>query len=155
VGKELDMETLKYKVIKSKSQYREYCNTLEQLVFTKSKSKEMKDEIELLTFLIEKYDEEHNSFEELDPIELLQALMNDHHLKAKDLVEILDVSKGMVSDILHYKKGLSKDIIRTLASHFKVSQESFNRPYKLKSEFNARLRNSGVMNTPKRLSRAQ
>jgi HTH-type transcriptional regulator / antitoxin HigA len=147
------METLKYKVIKSKSQYKEYCNTLEGLIFTKAKSKEMKDEIELLTFLIEKYDEEHNSFSELDPIELLHALMNDNSLKAKDLVEILDVSKGMVSDILHYKKGLSKDIIRTLASHFKVSQEAFNRPYKLKSEFNSHLRDASVMNTTKRLSR--
>jgi len=147
------METLKYKVIKSKSQYKEYCNTLEELVFAKAKSREIKDEIELLTFLIEKYDEEHNSFDELDPIELLHALMNEHNLKAKDLVEILEVSKGMVSDILHYKKGLSKDIIRTLASHFKVSQEAFNRPYKLKSEFNSHLRDASVMNTAKRLSR--
>ena len=151
--KKLKMATLKYKVIKSKSQYKAYCNTLEELVFIKTKSKEIKDEIELLTFLIEKYDELHNSFEELDPIELLHALMHEHNLKAKDLVLILDISKGMVSDILHYKKGLSKAIIRTLATHFKVSQEAFNRPYKLKSEFNAQLRNASVMNTAKRLSR--
>jgi len=32
---------------------------------------------------------------------------------------------------LHYKKGLSKDVIRKLAAHFKVSQEAFNRPYAL------------------------
>jgi HTH-type transcriptional regulator/antitoxin HigA len=147
------METLKYKVIKSKAQYKDYCNTLEELVFIKSKTREIKDEIELLTFLVEKYDSEKNSFEELDPIELLHALMNEHNLKAKDLVVILDVSKGMVSDILHYKKGLSKDIIRTLASHFKISQEAFNRTYKLKSEFNSHLRNASVMNTTKRLSR--
>jgi HTH-type transcriptional regulator / antitoxin HigA len=147
------METLKYKVIKSKTQYKEYCNMLEELVFTKTKNKEIKDEIELLTFLIEKYDDEHNTFVALDPIELLHVLMNEHNLKAKDLVEILDVSKGMVSDILHYKKGLSKEIIRTLARHFRVSQEAFNRPYKLKSEFNARLRDASVMNTTKRLSR--
>src|ERR1051326_39082 len=116
------METLKYKVIKNKTQYKEYCNILDELVDAKSKSKQTRDEIELLTFLIEKWDEEHNSFEEYNPIELLHSLMDDHHLKPKDLVKILDVSKGLVSDILHYKKGLSKEIIRALADHFKIGQ---------------------------------
>jgi HTH-type transcriptional regulator/antitoxin HigA len=44
----------------------------------------------------------------------------------------LGVSKGYVSEILHYKKGLSKDVIRKLAERFKVTQEAFNREYKLK-----------------------
>ena len=89
------------------------------------------DEIELLTLLIEKWDEAHNTFADLDPIQLLLSLMVDHNLRAKDLVELLDVSKGYVSDIPHYKKGLSKDVIRKLADRFKVSQEAFNRPYAL------------------------
>lgn len=102
---------------------------LEELVTTDVRSKEMKDEIELLTLLIEKWDEENNSFDDVDPITLLHALMEERNLKAKDLVEILGVSKGLVSDILNYKKGLSKEIIRSLSDHFKVSQEAFNRPY--------------------------
>lgn len=149
------METLKYRVIKTKSQYKEYCDTLEDLISLKTRTKQTKDEIELLTFLIEKYDEEHDSFEDVDPIELLHRVMNENQLKAKDLVEILGVSKGLVSDILNYKKGLSKEIIRGLANHFKLTQEAFNRPYKLKSEFNSHLRNASVMNTEKRLSRVR
>ena len=149
------METLKFKIIKSKSQYNDYCKKLEKLVDANSKSRKVKDEIELLTFLIEKYDEDHNTFEELDPIQLLHSLMTDHNLKAKNLVEILGVSKGMVSDILNYKKGLSKEIIRVLSSYFKVSQEAFNRFYKLKSEYNAHLKNASVMNTRKSLIVAQ
>lgn len=47
------MATLKYKVIKSKVQYKDYCNTLENLITLNSKSKELKEEIELLTLLIE------------------------------------------------------------------------------------------------------
>ena len=88
---------------------------------------------DLLTVLIEKWDAEHNTFDKLDPIRLLQSFMQDHKLKSKDLVEILGVSKGYVSEILHYKKGLSKEVIRRLAEYFKVSQEAFNRPYKLVS----------------------
>ena len=80
--------------------------------------------------------------------------MEERPLKSKDLVVILDVSKGYVSDILNYKKGLSKDVIRKLAEHFKVSQEAFNRPYKLVVPENSRLRNASVMNTKKKLTAA-
>lgn len=125
------MITMKYKVIKSKRQYKEYTKIFEELLSTDFKSKEIKDEIELLTLLIEKWDEENNSFDDVDPITLLHSLMEEKNLKAKDLVEILGVSKGLVSDILNYKKGLSKEIIRSLSDYFKVSQEAFNRLYKL------------------------
>ena len=145
------MAELKYKVIKNKTQYREYCNILEELVLSSSKSKAVKEEIDLLTLLIEKWDAERNTFEELDPIALLHSLMADHNLKAKDLVELLDVSKGYVSDILNYKKGLSKEVIRKLADRFKLSQETFNRPYKLIVPENSHLRNASVMNTKKQL----
>jgi Predicted transcription regulator containing HTH domain len=65
---------------------------------------------------------------------------------------LLNVSKGYVSDILNYKKGLSKDVIRKLADRFKVSQEAFNRPYKLIVPENNRFRNAVVMNTKKQLA---
>lgn len=125
------METLKYKVIKSKAQYNQYCRNLESLL-EKDSNKLIQEEADLLTLLIEKWDSEHNSFEEVDPIQLLLCLMEERKMKPKDLVALLDISKGYVSEILNYKKGLSKDVIRRLAQHFKVSQEAFNRPYKLK-----------------------
>ena len=146
------MATLKYKVITSKTQYKEYSNTLEELVFSSSKDRNTKDEIALLTLLIEKWDSEHNTFEELDPVQLLHSLMDEHRMKAKDLVELLDISKGYVSDILNYKKGLSKEVIRKLADRFKISQEAFNRPYKLVVPENSHLRNASVMNTKKQLT---
>lgn len=145
------METLKYKIIKSKTQYNQYSKKLEELLDSGSKSKAVNDEIDLLTLLIEKWDEAHNSFEELDPIEMLHSLMTDHNMKAKDLVDLLEISKGYVSDILHYKKGLSKDVIRKLAKRFKVSQEAFNRNYKLVVSENSHLRNASVMNTTKQM----
>jgi HTH-type transcriptional regulator / antitoxin HigA len=127
------MVALKYKVIKSKSQYKEYTKILEELVSADFKSKEMKEEIELLTLLIEKWDTENNSFDDVDPITLLRSLLEERNIKAKDLVEILGVSKGLVSDILNYKRGLSKEVIRGLSGYFKISQDAFNRPYKLQS----------------------
>ena len=127
------MATLKYTVIKNKTQYNQYCKKIEQLLDTNPKTKSLNDEIDLLTLLIEKWDEDHSIVGDLDPIQLLHSLMSDHNMKAKDLVELLQVSKGYVSDILHHKKGLSKDVIRILSTRFKMSQEAFNRPYKLKT----------------------
>ena len=127
------METtvLKYTVIKDKSQYEDYCKQLEGLL-SGDNNDAIQDEIDLLTLLIEKFDEENNTFNESDPITLLRSFMQDHHLKPQHLVEILGISKGYVSDILNYKKGLSKEVIRKLADHFKVRQEAFNRTYSLK-----------------------
>jgi len=145
------MKTLKYKVIKTEDQYQEYVSYLEQLLGIVS-DESIQEEIELLTLLIEKWDEEHNSFELTDPIQLLHSLMAEHQLKNKDLVAILGVSKGLVSDILNYKKGLSKEIIRSLAKYFSLSQEAFNRSYKLISPINAHLRNASIMNTAKEIA---
>lgn len=143
------MEKLPYKVIKSESQYYDYCNKLEELVMMKKKRKEQQEIIELLTLLIEKWDEEHNTLEDADPIELLRYLMIENKLKAVDLARILGYSPSLISDILNYRRGLSKSIIRKLASQFKVNQELFNRPYKLKSSVNSGLKDASIMNTQK------
>ncbi len=134
------MKTLKYTIIKSDAQYYEYCETLAEILKAAQNNKDVLDEIDLLTLLIEKWDTEHSTLSESNPIELLNSLMQDNKLKAKDLVDILGVSKGLVSDILNYKKGLSKEVIRLLSGYFSVSQEAFNRPYKLKSPVNSRSR---------------
>ncbi|MCF8355222.1 MAG: helix-turn-helix domain-containing protein [Melioribacteraceae bacterium] len=145
------MKKLKYTVIKSKKQYDEYCNILEKLIM--ADKEKYSDEIELLTVLVEKWDNEHNSFEDVDPVELLKSLMNENNLKAKDLVGILDLSKGTISKILNYQKGLSKETIRKLSNYFSISQEAFNRPYKLANEVNKRFRNATLMNTKKNLKK--
>jgi len=141
------METLKYVIIKTKKQYNQYCNILEKLVMLNKKVDI--DEIELLNLLIEKWDSDHNSFDELNPIELIKTLMETNNLKSKDLVEILGLSKGTVSKILNYQKGLSKETIRKLSDYFKVSQEAFNRPYKLINEINRHFKDASLMSTKK------
>jgi len=150
----LVMEALKYKVITSDKQYDKYCKTLEELVFSSPKTKASKDEIALLTLLIEKYDEEHSTFELADPIALLRSLMKDHKMKAVDLANLLDVSEGLVSDMLNYKKGLSKDTIRILSERFKLNQEAFNRPYELNVPVTPKIQNARIMNTRKDLATA-
>ncbi len=80
--------------------------------------------------------------------------MAEHKLKPKDLAQILGTGKSLVSEILNYKKGLSKEIIRKLAAYFKLNQEAFNKAYKLTTPLNTHLKDARVMNTPKRIKAA-
>lgn len=138
------MQTLPYTVIKTDAQYFKYCNKLEALVDSGEEAKAVRDEIELLTLLIENYDQRHAGFDDANPIELLKSLMKEHEMKAVDLSRLLDVSEGLISDMLHYKKGLSKETIRILSERFKLSQEAFNRPYKLVTNGTTRHRNRNM-----------
>jgi HTH-type transcriptional regulator/antitoxin HigA len=130
------MEPLLYKVIKTEKQYYEYCDMLEELVMLKKKTRPQQDVVELLTLLIEKWDQDHNSFPDTDPIALLKYLMSENNIRGIDLAGVLEVSKSLVSDILNYRRGLSKDMIRKIAGHFKLSQEAFNKPYELVAPVN-------------------
>jgi len=124
------MKPLKYKVIKNKTQYKEYCAVLEDLKSRRPIKKKAKEYIELLSLLTGQWESVTVSTAGKDPVDVLKSLMKDNNLMSKDLVVLLGVSKGLVSDMLNYKKGFSKEIIRTLASHFHVSQESFNKAYR-------------------------
>lgn len=140
------------KIIRTKKQYFEYCNLLEQLV--SSDNKKDKDDIELLTLLIKKWDEENLPKIDNDPVKLIKALMEVNSLKSIDLANILQVNKSTVSRILNYQKGLSKKSIRILAEHFAIDQEALNKPYKLKSELNKKFKDASLMNSVKKMSRA-
>ena len=146
------MEALKYKIIKSKKQYNDYCWQLETFLDDNNKTKSIKEEIELLTFLIEKWDSEHNSFHDSDPVKLLKSLMNEHNIKPISLAEKLQVSKGLVSDILNYKKGLNKEIIRKLSDTFKLSHEAFNRHYDLIASVNRKRTRSGKASSGRKVA---
>ncbi len=141
------METLKYTVIKDTQQYQHYCAQLEKLVGLASSAVAIQEEIDLLTLLIETWDHAHTALPEADPIELLRSLMAGRQLLAKDLAAALGLGKGAVSDILNRRRGLSKEVIRRLASYFHVSQEAFNRPYELAVSAGTLPRNAQVVHT--------
>lgn len=112
---------MKYTVIKSKEQYTEYCHTLEQLLTKKTDE----EEIELLTLLIESWDRDHNSIEEIDGINVLRYLMREHGLKGVEVADIVGVGRTQVTDILNSKRAIPTGMARVLAQHFKVFSEIF------------------------------
>jgi HTH-type transcriptional regulator/antitoxin HigA len=140
------------KVIKSKEQYREYTNRLIRL--WKNPTDKNETERELLEVLIDDWERNNLKSKDIDPVELIKFLMENHSLERKDMMKILGINKGTLSKILSYKKGLSKEIIRSLSEHFKVAQEAFNREYPLKLEENKGHKTEKMMNTRKELEAA-
>lgn len=127
------MAELKYPVIKSREQYNLYCNTLEGLLTKPKQTRQEEEEVELLTALINLWDQQHSQVKQLDPVQLLRSFIKEHELKPSQAMEIMGIgSRGHFYEVVNYKKGLSKEVIRNLAAHFKVSQEAFNRSYPLK-----------------------
>ncbi|MGN6419705.1 MAG: helix-turn-helix domain-containing protein [Pseudobacter sp.] len=121
-----------YKIISSEKQYFEYCNFFEKLTDIKEPTEDVLDTIDLLTLLIETYDKEQDPDEEkFDPVQNLKFVMDMNNMKAADLAKELEVSKSLISDILHYRRGFSKEFIRKLGNRFTFSQELWNKPYKL------------------------
>lgn len=80
--------------------------------------------LELLSVLVESYEDEHYPMPESSPNEILKFLMEDRELKQKDLVHIFG-STGITSEVVNGKRSISKAQAKKLAEFFKVSVELF------------------------------
>lgn len=79
---------------------------------------------ELLTLLIEDFEEEAYALKPARPIEVLRELIDSNGLKQKDLLDIF-VTPSIVSEVLREKRGLTVEHIRKLSQKFHVSPEVF------------------------------
>jgi len=128
------MKALKYTKIKTQEQYDKYCEELRDLLLSDNNSEIVNNHIELLTILIDQWDMEQYEGKDFDPVELIISLKKDHNLSQKKLANICGVSTSYMSEMLNYKKHLSKNVIRKLSNYFKISQEALNRPYSLNTD---------------------
>ncbi len=80
--------------------------------------------LELLASLIADFEDKAYPIKEPSPLEMVQHLMDARGLTAKDLWDVLG-SKGVTSEVLNGKRGLSKSHIKKLAIFFNVSPELF------------------------------
>jgi HTH-type transcriptional regulator/antitoxin HigA len=79
---------------------------------------------ELLTLLIEDFEERHYALKAATGIEALSELMEANSLKQKDLLEVFG-TPSIVSEVLNGKRKLTTDHIRKLGRRFHVSPEIF------------------------------
>ncbi len=79
---------------------------------------------ELLTVLIEDFEEEAYALKPASPVEVVRELMESNELKQKDLLDVFG-TPSIVSEVLREKRGLTVEHIRKLSRRFQVSPEVF------------------------------
>lgn len=82
------MNSLKLKPIKTEKDYRDALVRLE-LIFDAPIDTQEGDEAEILSLLIENYENEHYPIEAPDPIEAIKIRMEELNMRQKDLVGII------------------------------------------------------------------
>ena len=80
--------------------------------------------LELLSVLIEEYEDKHYPIDDAPPHEVLKFLMEQNDLKQKDLLHIFG-SSGIASEVVNGRREISKAQAKALAKHFNISVEVF------------------------------
>jgi HTH-type transcriptional regulator/antitoxin HigA len=103
---------MKVKVIRTEEEYKEALGHLESLMDAAPGSPE-EDTLEVLSLLIERYEEEHFPVNLPDPIQAIKFRMEQQSLTQKDMQKYIG-SQSKVSEVLNYKRPLSLNMIRSL-----------------------------------------
>jgi HTH-type transcriptional regulator/antitoxin HigA len=110
--------------IMSDEQNDHYTEVLYKLERRGHLSSEEEKYAELLTVLIETYEQEHYPVRAVSPLKVLAELLTVNKLKQKDLVPLLG-SESMISMVLSGERPLNMHHIRKLSKRFHVSPELF------------------------------
>ena len=86
------------------------------------------DRLEVLTTLVEAYEEAHYAIPSPDPIEAIKYYMESRGLERRDLEPYLG-SRARVSEILNRKRPLSLTMIRRLNENLGIPAEVLIQPY--------------------------
>jgi HTH-type transcriptional regulator/antitoxin HigA len=115
------------KAIKSEKDYNQALARLETIFHAEMDTPEG-DEAEVLSILIEKYEDEHYPIGMPDPIEAIKFRMEQMGMKQKDLAEAVGFT-SRVSEILNKKRKLTLSMIRKLSATLHIPTEVLIQDY--------------------------
>jgi HTH-type transcriptional regulator/antitoxin HigA len=131
---------MKTRILKTEQQYNEACERIYNLINRTENQIEPNspegEEIELLSLLVEKYEQEHYSIEAPNPVEAIKFRMEQMNLKQADIAPLFG-GKTRVSEVLNGKRPLTLKMITLLNRYLGVPLESMitgNRDVKLEEE---------------------
>ena len=113
------------KVIRTEKENEAYTEVLYELDRrSRSLTAAEKELAELLTLLIEDFEEKRYRLPRAKPVDMVRFLMEQHGLLQKDLVDVFG-ARSIVSEVLSGKRELNKEHIARLSARFHVSPEVF------------------------------
>jgi HTH-type transcriptional regulator / antitoxin HigA len=114
-------------VIHNDAELAAYTEVLFRLTSLARPSRSEEEAIELLTLLIERYEETNYPIPSADPISVVRFLLEHQNLAQRDLIPEFG-SESAVSMFLSGERKLTLDQIRKLSSRFKLSADVFINP---------------------------
>jgi len=131
---------MKTKIIKTEQEYNEACERVYMLINSTKNAIEPNstegEEMELLSLLVEKYEQEHYHIGAPNPIEAIKFRMEQMNLKQADIAPLFG-GKTRVSEVLHGKRSLTLKMITLLNRYLGIPLESLiagNKEIKLAAE---------------------
>lgn len=118
---------MKIAPVRTEKDYQKALDRLEQIFDAKKGTKEG-DELEILSILIDRYENENFPMGMPDPIEAIKFRMEQMGMKQKDLAEVVGF-KSRVSEILNKKRKLTLDMIRKLNTTLHIPTEVLVQEY--------------------------
>ena len=118
---------MKIAPIRNENDYQKALARLE-VIFDAKKGTKQGDELEILSILIDRYENEHFPIGMPDPIEAIKFRMEQMGMKQKDLAEVVGF-KSRVSEILNKKRKLTLDMIRKLNTSLHIPTEVLVQDY--------------------------
>jgi HTH-type transcriptional regulator / antitoxin HigA len=120
---EQEQQDADMRVIKNDRQYEEYLERLRRLLAEPHPpGSRSGDAVELLSILLERYEEERYALTAVDPIDAISLKMAEMGLSQKDLAKTLG-SASRASEILNRRRALSLEHIRILNRELKIPAE--------------------------------
>ena len=111
-------------VIRTEEEHDRLANELLRLDERENPSVEERELAELLTVLIDEYEERRYPIRRAEPRQTLRHLMEARGLTQKDLWKVFG-SKGITSEVFHGKRAVSKAQAKRLATFFHVGADLF------------------------------
>jgi HTH-type transcriptional regulator/antitoxin HigA len=111
-------------VIHTESENDRCTAVLEDLLRQKKRTAEQKRLAELLTLLIEEFEEKKYALPAGGPIDMLRHLMDSNNLRQVDLLDVFGTA-SVISEVLKGKRELSKAHIARLSERFHLSPALF------------------------------
>jgi len=108
------------KPIKKQKDYKEALAKIEKLWDSKLNTK-AGDELDVLTMLVEKYENDNYNILPPDPVEAIKFRMEQMNLTQKDVAEIIGANR--ISEVLNKKRKLSLNMIRNLHINLNIPAE--------------------------------
>jgi len=127
---------MEFKRIKDLKQYTDYSDLYEKYIVKGLKKDQ--DRIDLLELLIEDFDnrtiEQIGISEDMNPVELLTYLLEENNISKSELARQVNVSRQLITEIVNYKRNISKQMVMKLSERFNIKPRAFSLEYELKGK---------------------